>query len=76
MVWCCTGVVALGAVGALLIAVPVGVWLLAGGLVVLAVVRLVGHGDAWRIARSRGFDVALLLVLATALTYLGFTPAL
>lgn len=76
MVWCCLAVVLLGVAAAVVVAVPLGVWLLAGGLVVLAAVRVVGDPESWRIARSRWFDVSVLLILAAALTYLGFTPSL
>ena len=76
MVWCCLGV----AGGATLLAVfgpvLVGLYALAGGLVVLAVIRATNKGEAWRIARSRLFDVVLMLVLAAAVAYLASTPDL
>ncbi len=45
-------------------------------LLALALVRLAGRPDRVLVARSRLFDVALLLVLSGALGYLSFSPGL
>lgn len=45
-------------------------------LLALALLRLVGRPERVLVARSRLFDVALLLVLSGALGYLSFSPGL
>lgn len=45
-------------------------------LLALALTRLVGRPERVLVARSRLFDVALLLVLSGALGYLSFSPGL
>ncbi|TGO06239.1 DUF3017 domain-containing protein [Serinibacter arcticus] len=45
-------------------------------LLALAVLRLAGRPERVLVARSRLFDVALLLVLSGALGYLSFSPGL
>lgn len=76
MVWYCLGVAVGSTLLALLGPVLVGLYALAGGLVVLAVVRATHPGEAWRIARSRTFDVVLLVLMAAAVAYLASTPDL
>ncbi|OJX97841.1 hypothetical protein EDD28_2040 [Salana multivorans] len=76
MVWCCLGLAVVSTLLSVLGPVLLGLYVLAGGLVALAVLRAVGPGEDWRIARSRGFDVVLLLALAAAVAYLASTPDL
>ena len=45
-------------------------------LLALALVRLAGRPERVLVARSRLFDVALLLVLSGSLGYLSFSPGL
>lgn len=45
-------------------------------LLALALLRLAGRPERVLVARSRLFDVALLLVLSGALGYLSFSPGL
>lgn len=56
------------------------VWLVTRGfsaaLVVLAIARWRGSEELTRIARGRGFDVVLLLLLAGGSAYLSFSPGL
>ncbi|PWD50377.1 hypothetical protein C8046_06655 [Serinibacter arcticus] len=65
------------AAGLLTIAsVRIGLQLLALVLLGLAVARAFGRPDRVLMARSRGFDVALLVLLGGLIAYLSFSPGL
>lgn len=58
------------------VSVPLGMRAFSLVLIVLAVVRAVGPASRVLVARSRGFDIAMLLLLGGTIGYLSFSPDL